>query len=153
MLPAFYYRYQQSRDTAVSPLPLTAQYCYLSRMLQPYVTSTSRYESFMLVRRYVKAAFVTLVPGGWLGGCCACHVAYCSAAIPFLLLCLTTQYNNIKRWVSSVGIATRYGLNGLGSNPGGGRDFPRPSRPALEPTQPPIQLPGQSRSKAAGGWH
>jgi hypothetical protein len=26
-----------------------------------------------------------------------------------------------------------------GSNPGGRRDFPHPSRPALEPTQPPVQ--------------
>ena len=30
-----------------------------------------------------------------------------------------------------------------GSNPGGGRDFPQPSRPVLGPTQPPIQcVPG-----------
>ena len=40
--------------------------------------------------------------------------------------------------VSSVGIATDYGLDGPGSNPGGDEIF-RPSRPALGPTQPPVQ--------------
>ena len=39
---------------------------------------------------------------------------------------------------SSVGIATDYGLEGTGSNPGGDEIF-RPFRPALGPTQPPIQ--------------
>ena len=37
---------------------------------------------------------------------------------------------------SSVGIATDYGQDGPGSNPGGHEIF-RPSRPALGPTQPP----------------
>ena len=46
---------------------------------------------------------------------------------------------------SSVGIATDYGLEGPGSNPGGNEIF-RPSRPALEPTQSPVKwLPGLSR--------
>ena len=36
----------------------------------------------------------------------------------------------------SVGIATDYGLDGPGSNPGGDEIF-HPSRPALGPTQPP----------------
>jgi len=39
---------------------------------------------------------------------------------------------------SSVGIVTDYGLEDLGSNPGGDEIF-RPSRPAVGPTQPPVQ--------------
>jgi hypothetical protein len=56
-------------------------------------------------------------------------------------------YQNIGGPGSSVGIATDYGLDGPGSNPGGDEIF-RPSRPALGPTQSPVQwLPGLSR-----GW-
>ena len=46
---------------------------------------------------------------------------------------------------SSVGIATDYGLDGPGSNPGGDEIF-GPSGPALGPTQPPVQwVPGLSQ--------
>ena len=40
---------------------------------------------------------------------------------------------------SSVGIATRYRLEGPGIESRWGRDFPQSSRTALRPTQPPIQ--------------
>ena len=53
---------------------------------------------------------------------------------------------------SSVGIATRYGLDGLGIESRCGRDFPHPSRPALWFTQPPIQwVPGLSRGQSGRG--
>jgi len=46
---------------------------------------------------------------------------------------------------SSIGIATDYGLDGPGSNPGGDEIF-LSSRQALDPTQPPVKwVPGLSR--------
>ena len=46
---------------------------------------------------------------------------------------------------SSIGIATDYGLDGPGSNPGGDEVF-RPFRPAVGPTQSPVKwVPGLSR--------
>ena len=55
------------------------------------------------------------------------------------------DYENIQEQDRdiSVGTATRYGLEGPGIETRWRRDFPHPSRPALGPTQLPVQwVPG-----------
>jgi hypothetical protein len=54
-------------------------------------------------------------------------------------ICIWTTHCNIRGPGSVVGIATGYGLDGPGIESQWWRDFPHLSRPALGPTQPPVQ--------------
>jgi hypothetical protein len=54
---------------------------------------------------------------------------------------------------SSVGIATRYGLDGPGIESQWGRDFPHPSTPALASTQPPVKGTGSFFQRAKRPGH
>jgi hypothetical protein len=60
---------------------------------------------------------------------------------PEMKHCLVHLFFKTRSQDSSVGIATGYGLDGRGSNPGRGKIFlfSTASRPALRPTQPLIQ--------------
>jgi len=64
--------------------------------------------------------------------------------IVFVRKFLSVIVGNVAR-DNSTRIATRYGLDGPGIESRWERDFTHPPRPALEPTQPPIQwVPGLS---------
>ena len=55
--------------------------------------------------------------------------------------------------ISSVGIATRYGLDGPEIESRWRRDFPHQARPALGPAEPPLQwVSVLSRGKVAEVW-
>jgi hypothetical protein len=69
-----------------------------------------------------------------------------------VVLKIWASYNRFCGPYSVVGIETDYGLDGTGIESQWGRDFPRLSRPALGPKQPPVKwVTDLSRGKERPG--
>jgi len=67
------------------------------------------------------------------------EILYCDCALIITYLNFSINIYEICGPGSVVSIATGYGLDGPGMESRWGRDFPHLSRPALGPTQPPVQ--------------
>ena len=76
---------------------------------------------------------------------------HCLSVMVLLLDHIGGPGSSVGIATSSVGIATDYGLDGPGSNPGGDEIF-RPFKPALGPTQPPIKWVPGSFPGVKCGW-
>ena len=102
------------------------------------VPTAARYSAIIWPLLYLRSSVIT-------EQLCTVLVHRHTSSVLFRVSTLSEQNSTIVGRDSSVGIATRYGLDGPEIEFRWGRDFPHTSRPALGPIQPPILwVPGLS---------
>ena len=111
------------------------------RVGHPVYTVCWNYNQYLLLGRFEVLSAVLC--------CCTAH----RPAMTIETVSLSIHFNAPCAGIAQSVQRLRYGLDGPGVESRQGRHFPHPSRPALEPTQPPIQwIPRLYGGKAAGTW-
>ena len=113
----------------------------MKKILHPALSYIDKYNKESIV------CLSVLLEKIWQMCVCVCAI-YALHILPVHKIAKNVDFTRVWNTASSFGIATDYDLYDVGIESLWGQNFPHLSRPALNPTQPPIQwVPVLSRGK------